>query len=246
MHISKQIQVPYVVEIASLCYSIQLTNRSVIELKGADLINFMEIHVPEIDMEPYAAFATEYQKRRQSIEIHSALRYAINPTTEEHFYSPLYDLSFDMSENSSDRPRFEEFKEQSIDSFFGAVFALYERVKNEEKACFKPVQPISGDVGGKWTFDNGVMTLADDELITTLTAKTVEQMAEHFKRDFIVNGEENLKAFENGVIDQYKYISLEYFLEHFEKDVEKFKADGMTFEGFAELMTHYKICDKYE
>ena len=34
--------------------------------------------------------------------------------------------------------------------------------------------------------------------------------------------------------------------ENFEKDVEKFKADGLTFDGFVELMTHYKICDKYE
>jgi hypothetical protein len=246
MHISKQLQVPYVVEIASLCYSITLNNRSVVVLKGADLINFMEIHVPEIDMEPYAAFATEYLKRRQAIDIHSALRYAINPITEEHFYSPLYDLSFDMSEHSSDGPRFVEFKEQSMDSFLGAVSGLYESVKNQSKPCFKPVEPVSGAVGGKWSFDNGTMTLADDELVMTLTEQTVRQMAEHFKRDFVVNGQENLKSFENGIIDRHEYISLEYFLEHFEKDVEKFKADGMTFEGFVDLMTSYKICDKYE
>lgn len=246
MHISKQLQVPYVVEIASLCYSITLNNRSVVVLKGADLINFMEIHVPEIDMEPYAAFATEYLKRRQSSELHSALRYAINPITEEHFYSALYDLSFDMSEHSSDGPRFVEFKEQSMDSFLGAVSGLYESVKNQLKPCFKPVEPVSGAVGGKWSFDNGTMTLADDELVMTLTEQTVQQMAEHFKRDFVVNGQENLKSFENGIIDRHEYISLEYFLEHFEQDVEKFKADGMTFEGFVDLMTSYKICDKYE
>lgn len=246
MHISKQLQVPYVVEIASLCYSITLNNRSVVVLKGADLINFMEIHVPEIDMEPYAAFATEYLKRRQAIDIHSALRYAINPITEEHFYSALYDLSFDMSEHSSDEPRFVEFKEQSMDSFLGAVLALYESVKKQDKECFKPITPVSGDVGGKWAFGNGTMTLTDDELVMTLTEQTVQQMAEHFKRDFVLNGQENLKSFENGVIERDEYISLDYFLENFEKDVEKFKANGLTFDGFVELMTHYKICDKYE
>lgn len=245
MHISKQLQVPYVVEIASLCYSVQLKNRSVIELKGADFINFMENYVPEIEMEPYAAFATQYLKRSQSSDLMWQMRYAIDPITQEHFYSPLYDLSIDMSEDSSDRPRFEEFKEQSMDSFFGALFALYERVKKQEKECFKPIAPVSGDVGGTWSFDNG-MTFTDEDIVITLTESTITQMAEHFKRDFVVNGEENLKSFENGNIDLNKYVSLDYFLENFEKDVEKFKADGMTFEGFVELMTHYKICDKYE
>lgn len=246
MYIGKQIQAPYVVEIAQLGYSISLKNGCSVEVNGADLVQFMELYVPEIDLEPYIEFSAQYLKYIQSIDLVYFIRNQLNELTQEYFYSSLYEWEIDACTDSSDEPRFEKMKAEKMDEFLDAAFGLYDSVKRQEKPKLQAIQPLSSESVGRWTFSDGVMSLHDDEIVITLTDTSITQMAEHFKRDFIVNGEANLKSFENGNIDMNKYISLDYFLAHFEEDVKKFKADGLTFKGFIDLMTSYKICDKFE
>ena len=245
MQVSKQIQVPYVVEIAELRYSISLKNGCSVKISGSDLINFMELYVPDIDMSPYAAYATQYRKRSQSIDLLYAIRYVIDEVAQPYFYSQMYDQTFDMDDNSSDRPRYEDLKQNNMDSLLGSLAVFYNSVQSAEKEKFKPIKPLSGDLPCKWSFNDDTMTLADDESVITLTKNSVAFLADHFRNDFILNGRENLQTVSNGKVDFDTYISLDYFLENFEKDIAKFKADGMTYEGFVDFLLTYKICEKF-
>lgn len=246
MHIGKQLQVPYVVEIAELSYSISLKNGCSVKISGPDLINFMERYVPDIDMTPYADFATQYRKRSQAIDLLYAIRYVLDPITQPYLYSQMYEQSFDMDDDSSDRPRYEDLKSTDMDNLLGSLEAFYNSVKTGEKENFLPIAQLSGDGACKWSFNGDVMTLADDESVITLTESSVASLTNHFRNDFIVNGQENLQASSNGKVDFNKYISLDHFLENFERDMAKFKADGMTYEGFVDFLLTYKICEKYE
>lgn len=243
MHISKQLQVPYVVEIAELSYSISLKNGCSVKISGPDLINFMERYVPDIDMTPYADFATQYRKRSQSIDLLYAIRYVIDPITQPYLYSQMYEQSFDMDDDSSDRPRYEELKATDMENLLNSLSAFYNSVKNGEKEKFQPIQQLSGDGACKWSFNGDVMTLADDDSVITLTESSIAYLTKHFRNDFIINGQENLQASSNGKVDFDKYVSLETFLETFERDIAKFKADGMTYEGFVDFLLSYKICE---
>lgn len=246
MHIGKQLQVPYVVEIAELSYSISLKNGCSVKISGPDLINFMERYVPDIDMTPYADFATQYRKRSQAIDLLHAIRYVLDPITQPYLYSQMYEQSFDMDDDSSDRPRYEDLKATDMDNLLGSLAAFYNSVKTGEKEKFLPIAQLSGDGACKWSFNGDVMTLADDDSVITLTESSVAYLTSHFRNDFIVNGQENLQASSNGKVDFDKYISLDYFLENFEHDIAKFKEDGMTYEGFVDFLLAYKICEKYE
>lgn len=246
MHIGKRLEVPYVVEIAELSYSISLKNGCSVKISGPDLINFMERYVPDIDMTPYADFATQYRKRSQSIELLYAIRYVLDPITQPYLYSQMYDQSFDMDNNSSDRPRYEELKAAEMDNLLASLSAFYNSVKTGEKEKFRPIQQLSGAGACKWSFNGDVMTLADDDSMITLTESSVAYLTSHFRNDFIINGQENLQASSNGKVEFDKYVSLDYFIENFEQDIAKFKADGMTYEGFVDFLLAYKICEKYE
>jgi len=246
MFIGKQLQVPYIVEIARLGYEFSLKNGCTVKIEGADLIQFMTRYVPEIDMEPYADFATRYLKYQQTIDLLYFIRNKLNPITNDYFYESLYQLSIDVDSDSSDRPRFEKMKEEKMDEFLEAAFGLYASVVNQEKANLCPIHPFTHSSATQWVFADGVMTQSDDESVITLTKSSIVMLTEHFRRDFMVNGPENLQSFDNGKINEHKYISLDYFIENFEKDLEKFKAGGLTFDGFVDLMVGYKICDKYD
>lgn len=246
MFIGKQIQVPYVVEIAELSYSISLKNGCSVKISGPDLINFMERYVPDVDMTPYADFATQYRKRSQSIDLLYAIRYVLDPITQPYLYSQMYEQSFDMDDDSSDRPRYEKLKANDMDNLLEALSAFYNSVKNGEREKFLPIQQLSGDGLCKWSFNGDVMTLADDESVITLTESSVSYLTNHFHNDFIINGQETLQASSNGKLDFDKYVSLESFIENFERDISKFKSDGMKYEDFVELLLSYKICEKYE
>lgn len=246
MFIGKQLQVPYVVEIARLGYEFSLKNGCSVKIFGADLINFMNRYVPDIDMEPYADFATRYLKYQQTIDLLYFMRNKLNPITDPYFYESLYQLSLDVDSDSCDRPRFEEMKAEKMDDFLTAAYGAYFAVVNQEKANLCPIEPFTRNSPTQWVFADGVMTQSDDESVITLTKSSIAMLADHFRRDFMVNGQENLQSFENGKITEHKYISLDYFIENFEKDLVTFKESGLTFEGFVDLMVGYKFCDKYD
>lgn len=246
MFIGKQLQVPYVVEIARLSYEFSLKNGCTVKICGADLIQFMNRYVPEIDMAPYAEFATRYLKYQQTIDLLYFMRYKLSPITEPYLYDSLFELSIDVDSDSSDRPRFEEMKAEKMDAFLEAAYGAYATVINQEKAELRPIQPFTRHSPTQWVFADGVMTQSDDESVITLTKSSIAMLADHFRSDFMVNGQENLQSFDNGKITEHKYISLDYFIENFEKDLAKFKEGGLTFEGFVDLMVGYKFCDKYD
>lgn len=246
MFIGRQSQTSYNVEIAQLGYSISFENGSEVDIKGADLIRFMELYVPEIDMEPYAAFSTQYLKYRQNIDLLHFLRNGFHDIISDYFFQSLYELTLDVAADSYDLPRFEKMKSENIDGFMVTAANLYDTVKYHENLSLCAIQILSADDVKQWDFANGLMSLIDDEVVITLTAQTISKMAEHFKQDFILNGESTLNLINAGKIDVNEYKSLDYFLDNFEQDLEKFKADGFTFEGFVELMVNYKLCDTFD
>lgn len=84
------------------------------------------------------------------------------------------------------------------------------------------------------------MRFDDDELSVVVNEKSLTEIVSYIRKDFATNGEATLKALKVKN-EKHPYVSVDFFLQYFEKDYLELEASDFTYEKFANFLNKYKL-----
>lgn len=229
-------------EIAELDYSIQFKSGVNLHLKEGDLVTFIKKYIPEIKIDDYFEASFKVFQRSQNIDLLYFVRFKLDETIRKHFCDAMYDIELDASETSGYcYDAFNEMKAEDNGAlFFKACKAAYDEVKNGTREKITAKLDLHSST---WRFYNTDMRFDDEELSIVINEKSLAETVAYIREDFAANGEKTLIAL-NAKNEQNRYVSVDFFLQYFEKDYIELQASDFTYEKFANFLNKYKLISR--
>lgn len=226
-------------EIAELDYSIQFKSGVKIRLKEGDLVSFIKKYIPEIKIDDYFEVSYKVFQHNQNINLLYFVRLKLDETIRKHFCEAMYDIELDASETSGFcYDAFNDMKaEDNGASFFKACKNAYDEVKNGAREKITEKLDLHSSA---WRFYNDDMRFDDEELSVVINEKSLAEIVSYIREDFAKNGEVTFKALKVKN-EKHRYVSVDFFLQYFEKDYIELEASDFTYEKFANFLNKYKL-----
>lgn len=235
-------------EIAEFCYEITLKNKMTVTFKEGDLFKFIIEYIPELrdKIFDYLEPVHKYLTYKQNIDLCHFIRFKINKIIQKHFFEPLYNIEMNPLDTAG--YYYDAFLDMKAEDngveFFKACKEAFNEIKNGNQGSI--TRKISL-IEPSWTFmdfesldnpDCGIF-IEDNEITIVLRKKAIVEMIEYIRNDFLKNGERTLEALKNKNTD--RYISVQFFLENFEKDLLELENSEFTYEQFVNFLQKYKL-----
>lgn len=226
-------------EIAELSYSIQFKSGVNMYLKEGDLVTFIKKYIPEIKIDDYFEASFKVFQHYQNIELLYFVRSKLDETIRKHFCDAMYDIELDAYETSG--YCYDSFNDMKADDngalFFNACKDAYDNVKNG--TCAKVTSKLNLH-SSSWRFYNDDMRFDDEELSIVVNEKALSEIVKYIREDFAANGEQTLNSLKTKE-NSNSYVSVDFFLQYFEKDYLELQASDFTYEKFANFLNKYKL-----
>lgn len=236
MHFSRRILCDYTPEIANLDYTIYLDNNVSFHLIGSNLIAFIKTYIPEINIDSYYDAVYQEHKRIQSYELANHLRFKFDNFFKEFYSSALSELDFDASykDGYCGQGYAEMMKNDNLDKFFTVARKTFIEIEKGGPSFTHPI--LLNDQ--TWVFNESSMSVEDAESSFVIKEKTLQEIIKYIAKDFAENGENTIKQVQK---KKNRSVSLDFFLENFEKDLSKFERSDFSYENFCALLHKYKL-----
>lgn len=242
-------------EIAEFRYEFTLKNKMTIIFKEGDLFKFIFEYIPELRNKvfDYLEPVLKELNHKQNIDLCYFVRFKIDTAIRKHFLDALYDIEMNPFETTG--YYYDAFVDMKADDngaeFFKLSKEAFNAIKNGEQ------EKITRNIELKkptWTFvgcdlrflDNqdSCIFIEDNESTIVLRRDAILEMIEYIRNDFITNGENTLEALKKK--NTSKYVSVQFFLENFEKDLIELENSDFTYEQFANFLHKYKLISEGE
>lgn len=241
MFISKQILKAYTAEIANFNYSVTLDNGLAFHLKEQDLVEFIHYYIPSIQTSTYLPDVTAFIKHGQAVDLVFYVRFCFDELFKDHYSFQLFDLEFDANRpNGYCFDGFVDMKASGdLDKFFDIGSKITADLKdgNRQHCTYTPFSKRN------WAFFPDRIVLDDAESTVFINETTVQKIAAHIKDDFETNGSSTLDYLKSHATARIRrpYVSVDFFLEHFDHDLNALKHSDGTYEQFCHFLHKYQL-----